>query len=149
MSTFLKSIDHRFAKLASAGLLDSAQHAINHGDGAGIHAVLSQSYGALQEVICLTGPHMARCILVFDGGVGLLAGAESYIPILTFGYLGQGSHTLAAFLTAAGFAYTDAPAFQPPLIVCRDGSTIKGVTHGAEIRWEDGTTTPMPKFPGT
>jgi hypothetical protein len=146
MSTQLKSLDERFAKLFAAGRVDSAQRAISHGDALGIHSELTCCYGTLQEVICLSGPHCAKCILVFENGVGLLAGADSYIPILTFGYSGQGPRILTAFLSAAGFTLTDAEHFQPPLIVRRDGSTTKGINQGTWIRWDDGTMTPIPKF---
>lgn len=148
MSIQLKSLDERFVKLDEAGGIESAQRAISSANGVSLHSELSRCYGALQEVICLSGPHCAKSILVFEGGVGLLAGADSLIPILTFGYSGTGSRIFSSFLSAAGFTLTDASQFQPPLIVRRDGSTMKGVTQGIEIRWEDGTTTLIPKFLG-
>ena len=145
-STQLKSIDERFTKLSARGRVDSAQSAISRGDAASLHAELTLCYGPLQEIICLSGPYRAKCILVFQGGVGLLAGADSCIPILTFGYCGQGARIFTSFLASAGFALTDAEQFQPPLIVRRDGSTMKGTNQGTWIRWEDGTMTPIPKF---
>lgn len=118
-----------------------------HGDAHGSYEEIAQAYGALSQIICLSGPHQAKCILVFEDGTGLLAGADSYIPILTFGYSGQGPRTCSAFLSEAGFTVTDASQFQPPLIVHKDGRTVKGNVEGQEILWEDGTTTHVPKFP--
>jgi hypothetical protein len=145
--SFLTSIDYRFTKLVASGRIDSAQSAISRGDPNGSYAELSQAYGSLQQIICLSGPHQAKCILVFEDGTGLLGGADSYIPILTFGYSGQGPRTFSAFLSAAGFSLIDASQFQPPLLVRRDGSTMKGRAEGSEICWEDGTTLLIPKFP--
>ena len=139
-------IDERFGKLFELGDIDAAQHAISRGDVLVLHAELKKAYGPIHEVICLSGPFNAKSILVFEGGIGLLAGADSYIPILTFGYEGQGAYNFSAFLSAAGFAVSDATKFAPPLIVYSDGSITKGIRQGSDILWEDGNRTRVPKF---
>jgi hypothetical protein len=146
--TTLRNIDERFDGLLKAGRVDYAQRAISLGDGRKIYHELSQCYGQLQELICLSGPFQAKCILVFNDGIGLLAGANSAIPILTFGYKGQGSESMSNFLAAAGFAYADASEYQPPLIVRRNGTTEKGIVQGDMIFWETGGSTAIPTFPG-
>jgi formylglycine-generating enzyme required for sulfatase activity len=87
-------------------------------------------------------------ILVFEAGVGLLAGWGSAIHMLTFGYDGQGPTAMTAFLSAAGFVNADASRFEPPVIVHRDGKTTKGIAETDGIRWPDNTKTRMPMFPG-
>ncbi len=91
----------------------------------------------------LKGPFKAKAVLVFDGGVGIRVGADSYIPIVTFGYHGQGASAFSAFLAAAGFSDTDATVVVPPVRLRRDGTKILGEASADQIAWQDGTITSL------
>ncbi len=139
----MKHLDANFDKLRNqgSGKVNALQRAIDSGDGRQIFAKLASAYGSLSEVVFLKGPYMAKSVLVFADGVGLSAGADSYIPILTFGYQGQGSKVFSTFLAAAGFSDTDATAVVAPVRLGRDGTRVLGEVVDGQIMWQDGTST--------
>jgi hypothetical protein len=98
----------------------------------------------LREVVCVSGPHMSKIILLFDDGTSQTAGPHTR---MTFGYLGEGTRNFSAFLSSAGFAFTDATKFEAPCVYRNDGTTMKGTVSGNEICWSDGTKTPIPAYP--
>lgn len=98
----------------------------------------------LREVICVSGPLMSKIILVFEDGTKQTAGPHT---AMTFGYLGEGPSNFSSFLSAAGFAFTDATKFCAPRVYRSDRTTMDGTITDDEIRWTDGTKTPIPNFP--
>jgi hypothetical protein len=98
----------------------------------------------LREVVCVSGPHISKIILLFDDGTSQTAGPH---PRMTFRYLGEGTRNFPAFLSSAGFAFTDATKFEAPCVYRTAGTTMKGTVSGNEICWPDGTKTPIPAYP--
>jgi hypothetical protein len=141
----MECLDAKFSKLVARGddKVEALSRAVKRGDGRQIFSELIATYGPLEEVLFLNGPFKAKSILVFSGGVGIRVGADSYIPILTFGYHGQGASAFSAFLSEAGFSDADATAVVPPMRLRRDGTRVLGATGEDQITWQDGTTTSL------
>ena len=138
-------LDRKFSKLVARGddKVEALQRAVELGDGRQIFAELTATYGLLDEVMFLEGPFKAKAVLVFSGGVGIRVGADSYIPILTFGYQGQGASVFSAFLAAAGFSDANASSIVPPLRLRRDGIRVSGEATEDQVTWQDGTITSL------
>jgi hypothetical protein len=98
----------------------------------------------LSEVICVSGPHKSKIILVFGDGHTETAGVHTK---QTFGYDGDGSARFSSYLKEKEFAFRDASQFKAPHRYCSDGSHMAGELIGNEILWEDGTTIRVPSFP--
>ncbi len=94
----------------------------------------------ISEVICVSGPHMARMIVLYEDGTRKDAGYETGMG---FGYAGGGPDRMSAFLRQAGFAFTDASRFVAPCRYRSNGTSMKGAIRDREIQWEDGSTTPI------
>ncbi len=126
--------------------------ALNSGGGASLEntrkaaAIALERLGydprQLREIICVEHPR--KIILLFQDGRQVTAGPHTK---MAFGYVGEGTRNLSSFLSAAGFAFTDATQFYAPRVYRRDGSTMNGTITGDEICWTDGTKTRIPEFP--
>lgn len=141
----MEYLDAKLGKLVARGndKVEALQRAVERGDGRQIFSELTATYGPLDEVIFLAGPFKAKAVLVFSGGVGIRVGADSYIPILTFGYHGQGASAFSAFLSAAGFSHADATTIVPPVRLRRDGTRVVGECKDDQVTWQDGTITSL------
>ncbi len=105
---------------------------------------LFQAHGKIKEVLFVKGPFHAKSILVFDDGNEIRVGWNTSFPQLTFGYAGAGTSNFKAFLSEAGFPFTDVESVQSPLIVKADGTRVKGVVKDNQVEWEDGMkSTPL------
>lgn len=140
----LLAVDDDFSEILNAGRGEILTRAIQTRDVDLLGRELHRVYGDLVEVMCLDGPAEGDCLLVFQRGLGILAGYHSPIGILTFGYGGQGPRTFSSFLQSAGFRDSDATAFEPWSSVRRDGTKVGGTRQGRVIRWEDGSFSIMP-----
>jgi TPR repeat protein len=138
----LRWIDTQFTKARQQGdeQFDRLIEAVEMGDGAAICGKLAEIYGPPCAVQFLDGPHRAKSIIVFNDGTGVRVGGDSYIPILTFGYTGQGERAFNAFLGAAEFPDPDVASIEAPLMLCKNGHQMNGVRENQYVRWEDGST---------
>ena len=99
---------------------------------------LTRTHGKIKEVLFVKGPFHAKSILVFDDEAEIRVGWNTSFPQLTFGYAGAGTSNFKAFLSEAGFPFTDVASAQSPLIVKADGTRVKGVAKDNRVEWEDG-----------
>lgn len=148
--TILKKLDTNYKKIKRSSRKNKEwlQNAIMYGWGDDMYYAISKCYGQLEELICLHGPHRAQSILVFKHGIGILAGSNSALEILTWGYNGQGPRAMSKFLKAAKFEKYQASEFEVAMIVRKDGTIIKGEFDRDTmlIQWETGGRMRYPDY---